>query len=236
MKLISAPAALPPGHRIYAVGDVHGCSDRLAEMHEAIADDLVLRPTDEPLLVHLGDYVNRGPDSAGVVARLAAGPPVPGLPTINLMGNHERTMLEALSGDKPAATDWLGMGGRAALESWGIDPASPRKQWPASVPQAHLAFLRELQHCHRAGPYLFVHAGIRPGVPLDKQNLDDMLCIRQVFLASKEDFGVVVVHGHTPRREPVLRANRIGIDTRAVLGGKLTCAILEGDRLAFIQT
>jgi serine/threonine protein phosphatase 1 len=236
MKLISAPAALPPGQWVYAIGDVHGCADRLAAMHDAIADDLAVRPTEAPLLVHLGDYVNRGPDSAGVVARLAAGPPVPGLPTINLMGNHERTVLEALAGDKPAATDWLAMGGRAALESWGIDPASSRKQWPASAPQAHLAFLRELHWCHRVGPYLFVRAGIRPGVPLDHQNHDDLLRIRQAFLASKEDFGVVVVHGHTPRPKLVLRANRIGIDTRACLGGKLTCVILEGDRLGFIQT
>jgi serine/threonine protein phosphatase 1 len=236
MDLMQAPATLPPGQRIYAIGDIHGCADRLAAMHEAIADDLATRPTESPILVHLGDYVDRGPDSASVIARLVTGQPVAGVATVNLMGNHERTMMNALSGDKPAATDWLAMGGRAALESWGIDATSSRKHWPSSVPEEHIAFLRSLQYCHRVGPYLFVHAGIRPGVRLEKQTQDDMITIRQVFLSSEKDFGVVVVHGHTPKPEPVLRRNRIGIDTRVFLSGKLTCAILEEDRLGFIQT
>jgi serine/threonine protein phosphatase 1 len=230
-----APGTLAPGHRVYAVGDVHGCDAHLAVLHRMIAADLASRPVDRPLLVHLGDYVDRGPDSAGVLARLARGTPVPGVPVVNLMGNHEHTMLEALDGDRAAATDWLFNGGRAALESWGVDPESPREAWIASVPPAQLAFVRGLALTHREGGYLFVHAGIRPGVPVEQQAPIDLLWIRGTFLHSEQDFGVVVVHGHTPQASPVIRPNRIGIDTGAVFGGPLTCLVLEEDRLAFLQ-
>ena len=229
-----APGSLPPGHRVYAIGDIHGCAERLWALHAAIAADLAERPTDAPLLLHVGDYVDRGPDSAGVVARLAAGDPIPGLPTVNLMGNHERTMIDALEGIGPSATDWMISGGREALASWGGDPDAPRNTWPAAVPAAHLDFLRGLALSHRVGGYLFVHAGIRPGIAIEEQSAQDLLTIRNSFLYSEQRFGAVVVHGHTPRIAPEVRFNRIGIDTGAVFGGKLTCAVLEGTTIGFL--
>ncbi|MCW3474173.1 metallophosphoesterase [Limobrevibacterium gyesilva] len=235
MQFIAAPAALPPGRRVYAIGDVHGCDALLAALHAAIADDLARRPCPAPLLLHLGDYVDRGPDSRGVVARLAAGDPLPGVPTVNLMGNHEQTMLDALSGQGAAMTDWMIAGGREALRSWGGDPDAPRSIWPDAVPARDRAFLGALSLMHREGGYLFVHAGIRPGIAIDCQARQDLLSIRQAFLYSEADFGVVVVHGHTPKPDPVLRHNRIGIDTGAVFGGRLTCAVLEDDRVGFLQ-
>jgi serine/threonine protein phosphatase 1 len=234
MEFRKAPGRLPAGRRIYAVGDVHGCDGRLATLHAAIAADLARRPCPAPLLVHLGDYVDRGPDSCGVVRRLAAGDPLPGVPTVNLMGNHEATMLEALGGQGAAMTDWMIQGGRAALTSWGGDPDAPRTEWANHVPAADLDFLRGLALMHREGGYLFVHAGIRPGVPVAAQAREDLLGIRQPFLQSDTDLGVVVVHGHTPKSEPVLRHNRIGIDTGAVYGQRLTCAVLEGDLVGFL--
>jgi serine/threonine protein phosphatase 1 len=231
-----APAALPSGRRIYAIGDIHGCADRLFALHDAIAADLARRPVAAPLLLHIGDYIDRGPHSAGVIARLAAGPPLPGVPTVNLLGNHEQTMIDALSGDRAAGTDWLYQGGRPALESWGVDPDSPRETWPAGVPAAHLAFARGLTLSYQEGGYLFVHAGIRPGVPLDAQTKEDLLRIRQPFLFTDADFGAVIVHGHTPVKAPVVRRNRIGIDTGAVFDGPLTCAVLEEARIGFLMT
>jgi serine/threonine protein phosphatase 1 len=235
LEFLPAPSRLPPGRRIYAVGDVHGCDSRLAALHQAIGHDLAHRPCAAPLLLHLGDYVDRGPDSRGVVARLSAGDPLPGVPTINLMGNHEQTMIDALSGQGPAMTDWMIAGGREALQSWGGDPDAPRASWHACVPDADMAFLRGLGLMHREGGYLFVHAGIRPGVELGAQSRQDLLSIRQAFLYSEADFGMVVVHGHTPKPEPVLRHNRIGIDTGAVFGGRLTCAVLQDDRVGFLH-
>jgi serine/threonine protein phosphatase 1 len=152
------------------------------------------------------------------------------------MGNHERTMLDALAGERAALTDWLHTGGREALASWGIDPASPPTDWAAAIPAAHLAFLAGLPLHHRVGGYLFVHAGIRPGRRLEEQEADDLLRIRHAFLASEAQFGWVVVHGHTPVRDgPEVRANRINIDTGAVFGRALTCLVLEGERLAFLR-
>jgi serine/threonine protein phosphatase 1 len=230
-----APARLPDGHRVYAVGDVHGCDERLARLHGLIAADLAARPVPRPLLLHLGDYVDKGPDSAGVVARLAAGPPLPGVPVINLLGNHERTMLDALAGEPAAVTDWLYSGGAQALASWRIDPASPIPSWSTAIPAAHRAFLADLALHHRVGGYLFVHAGLRPGVPLERQSLDDLLRIRGAFLHSDADFGAVVVHGHTPvRHGPEVRRNRVNLDTGAVFGRELTCGVFEGDRLGFL--
>jgi len=229
-----APATLPSGRRVYAIGDIHGCADRLFALHDAIARDLAGRPVAAPLLLHIGDYIDRGPDSAGVVARLAGGPPLPGVPVVNLLGNHEQTMLDALSGDRAAGTDWLYQGGRTALASWGVDPDAPRETWPDGIPPAHLAFLRGLALSHREGGYLFVHAGIRPGVALPAQAKDDLLRIRQPFLFTDADFGAVIVHGHTPVKAPVVRHNRIAIDTGAVFDGPLTCAVLEDGRVGFL--
>lgn len=231
-----APGRLPDGHRVYAIGDIHGCADRLWALHRLIAEDLARRPVAAPLLVHIGDYVDRGPDSAGVVARLAEGDPLAGIATVNLMGNHERTMIDALEGAGASATDWMISGGREALASWGGDPDAPRNTWPGFVPPEHMAFLRGLALSHQVGGYLFVHAGVRPGVAVAEQTAQDLLTIRNSFLYSEADFGVVVVHGHTPRHAPEVKPNRIAIDTGAVFGGKLTCAVLEEGVVGFLQT
>jgi serine/threonine protein phosphatase 1 len=234
IELTSAPASLPPGRRIYAIGDIHGCARQLADLHALIANDVAARPVASALLLHIGDYVDRGADTAGVIDRLAGGCPIPGMEMVNLLGNHESTMLEALAGERAAGTDWLFAGGRAALQSYGIDPDGPREVWAARIPAEHQAFLRGLVLMHREGGYAFIHAGVRPGIALEDQARDDLLRSRQPFLYSEADFGAVVVHGHTPVKAPVVRHNRIAIDTGAVFGGKLTAVVLEADTMGFL--
>jgi serine/threonine protein phosphatase 1 len=236
IALTRAPATLPPGRRVYAIGDIHGCDVQLANLHAIIAEDIARRPVEHPVLLHIGDYVDRGANTKGVLARLLGGSLIDGVETINLVGNHDDTMLLALDGDRPAATDWLFTGGRAALESYGIDPDAPRNGWLEHVPAEHVAFLRDLTLMHQEGGYLFVHAGVRPGVPIEKQAREDLLRMRQPFLYSDISFGAVVVHGHTPVKDPVVRHNRIAIDTGAVFGGRMTCLVLEGDTLGFLST
>lgn len=236
IDFIPAPARLPQGQRIYAIGDVHGCLDRLAALHEQISEDLATRPVDLSVLVHLGDYVDRGLDSAQVIDWLSAGAPVPVTQIVNLMGNHEDMMLQALPGtDRDAMNTWLANGGTDSLLSWDITRKVPPSEWAQLIPAEHQNFLRELKICFRYGGYLFVHAGVRPGVPLDRQEKHDMLWIREPFLSWKHSFDVIVVHGHTPRHEPDIQCNRIGIDTGAVMGGVLTCAVLEENKLGFIR-
>lgn len=229
-----APARLPPGRRVYAIGDIHGCAAQLTDLHAKIEADLARRPAASALLLHVGDYVDRGVDTKGVIDRLLGASPVPGTEMVNLMGNHENTMILALEGERAAATDWLFTGGRPSLQSYGIDPDSPRETWRQQFPDSHMAFLRGLKLAHREGDYIFVHAGVRPGVPLEEQARDDMLRMRQPFLYSEMNFGAVVVHGHSPVKAPVIRHNRIAIDTGAVFGGEMTCLVLEDDRLGFL--
>ncbi len=186
------------------------------------------------VVVHLGDYVDRGPDSAGVLALLRGPCPVPGAAWVRLAGNHEQMMLAALD---PAAEAevvgfWLDNGGAATLESYGADPRDGRS-WGA-VPQGDLDLLRGLPDSFALGGYLFAHAGVRPDVPLDRQDPMDLAWIREPFLSWRGGLGAVVVHGHTPARGPEVLAHRIGIDTGAVYGGPLTCAVLEGERVGFI--
>ncbi len=234
IELSPAPATLPPGRRVYAIGDIHGCAAQLTNLHAKIQDDLARRPIASALLLHVGDYVDRGVDTRGVIARLVDGSPIPGTEMVNLMGNHENTMIEALNGERAAATDWLFTGGRPSLQSYGVDPDQPRETWREHVPDSHLRFLRELTLMHHEGEYVFVHAGVRPGVPLAEQARDDLLRMRQPFLYSEMNFGAVVVHGHSPVKAPVIRHNRIAIDTGAVFGGEMTCLVLENDQLGFL--
>lgn len=234
-------ARLAPGRRIYAIGDVHGHLDQLRALHAAIRDDLEDRPVRQPLLIHVGDLIDRGPSSAGVLTLLQAGPPLPGIPTMNLMGNHEWMFLAALTRQSRRDTDqWLDNGGIETLASWGIHPSVPPARWPELVPRAHLLFLRGLAARYQRDGYLFAHAGVRPGVRLDEQTWLDLLWIRDPFLDRRGPLlpdapALVVVHGHTPEDEPVIRPNRIGIDTGAGRGGPLTCAVLDGDDVRFLQ-
>jgi serine/threonine protein phosphatase 1 len=228
-----APATLPPGHRIYAIGDIHGCLDKLLALHDLIVQDMADRITQQTTLVHMGDYIDRGPDSAGVIQRLVTGALPSAGTVINLMGNHEQMMIDALDGGDVLL--WLDSHAASSLESWGANPAAPVWEWLEHIPTPHLTFIRGLALAHRAGPYFFVHAGIRAGVPLDRQDVHDMLWIREGFLDSDADFGAIIVHGHTPKNEVIVRPNRIGIDTGAVRGGVLTCLVLEEDRMGLIQ-
>jgi serine/threonine protein phosphatase 1 len=234
IELSSAPALLPSGRRVYAIGDIHGCARQLTNLHALIRRDLEQRPVASPLLLHIGDYVDRGADTAGVIAMLVDGCPIPGMEMVNLMGNHESTMLDALAGERAAGTDWLFAGGKAALQSYGIDPDGPRNLWPSLIPRSHQVFLRDLVLMHREGGYAFIHAGVRPGIALEDQARDDLLRSRQPFLYSEADFGAVIVHGHTPVKAPVIRHNRIAIDTGAVFGGKMTCLVLETGTMGFL--
>jgi serine/threonine protein phosphatase 1 len=229
IRCMRAPGRLPRGRRVYAIGDVHGCREKLIALHALIATDISARPARSAVLVHLGNYLGQGPDSAGVLRILAAGSPIPGIAAVNLLGDHERMLLDALDGDRPAATDWLWAGGREALASWGLDRDLPREAWGAALPATDVAWLRNLVLSHREGDYLFVHAGIRPGVTLAEQSREDLTTVRQPFLSTERDFGVVVVHGHSSGSSVVIAANRIGLDTGAGIGGKLTCAVLEDD-------
>jgi serine/threonine protein phosphatase 1 len=225
---------MPRGRRVYAIGDIHGCRDKLTALHALIAADLSARPVRSAILVHLGDYIDQGPDSAGVVSLLAAGPPIPGITTINLLGDHERMLLDALGGDRAAATDWLWAGGKESLKSWGLPEDQPRESWETALPTAHIDWLRTLPLTHQEGDYLFVHAGIRPGIPLTEQSRDDLLSIRQPFLSTEQDLGRIVVHGHSSLPSAQVTTNRIGIDTGAGIGGNLTCAVLEDDLVGLL--
>jgi serine/threonine protein phosphatase 1 len=232
IRFTQAPGRLPRGRRVYAIGDIHGCLAQLERLHNEIARDLAARPIASPVLVHLGDYIDNGPDSAGVIELLVARPMA--IPTINLLGDHERMLRDAIDGDRAAATDWLWAGGREALASWSLDPDLPREQWEAAFPASHVAFLRGLKRIFRNGDYLFVHAGIRPGVPLAAQTLDDLVGIRQPFLWTEQPLGVIVVHGHSSSPTVARTENRIGLDTGAGMGGALTCAVLEDDLIGLL--
>ena len=231
---------LRPGERVYVVGDVHGHRDKLEAVHARVRADLERRPTAHPLLVHLGDLIDRGPDSAGCIALLASGPPIRGLPTVNLMGNHEWMMLQALEGSFEDADRWLDNGGAETLASWGLKSTSRPKEWLARIPPRHLVFLRDLQKTHVEGGFVFVHAGVRPGIRLDRQKDTDLLWIRESFLKwdgvmLPEAPSSMIVHGHTPMPEPVLKANRIGLDTGAGKGRALTCAVLQAGEVTLFQ-
>ena len=200
IDFVPAPASLPPGQRVYAIGDVHGCLDRLQAIHELIAEDLAARPAEEAVLVHLGDYVDRGPDSAGVVARLAAGAPSAGRAHRQSDGQsraHDARRARHRRDRERPSCGWP-MAARIHCRA-GVSRVqrSPRSG-PAYLPMPHLMFLRDLAMRHEAGGYLFVHAGIRPGIPLDRQSRHDLMWIREPFLSWKKSFGPVVVHGHTP--------------------------------------
>ena len=239
---------IPGGHRppegavLYAVGDIHGRSDLLDRLHGAILRDAAERRARRRVVVYLGDYIDRGFDSSGVIARLAGGDSPLGAAGFErhfLLGNHDQFLLDVLDGDGGALDHWLMNGGAAALASYRVaadDPAGLRDRIARALPPAHLAFFRALKLHHREDGILFVHAGVRPGVPLADQSRADMLWIREEFLDSESDFGGLVVHGHSTVPMPVVRPNRVDVDTGAWRSGRLTAAVFEGDELAFLHT
>ncbi len=234
---------LPDGVRIYAIGDIHGSPDLLAQLYKGIRDDLETTAVDRAVLVHLGDYVDRGPRSPDVIEMLID-PPLTGPEYVFLKGNHEDFMLRFLDDGGPCA-HWLLNGGDTTLTSYGIDPWAFDGGYDADalhralhdgVPKAHVDFLRALKLSYQVGNAFFAHAGIRPGVALAKQTPHDLIWIREPFLDSNEDFGAVVIHGHSPRTRQEVRDNRINVDTGAFASGHLTAARLQGDTVGFLQT
>ena len=239
---VGKPAASGrPGSRAYAIGDIHGRLDLLDEILDKIESDAAGRPACETYLIVLGDLIDRGPDSAGVVERLRRYRP-DGMTCVFLMGNHEEMLLRILEGDTRPLTSWLAYGGSECLFSYGVAPEALRwieddealRLVRERIPADHIAFLRDFGDTFAFGDYLFVHAGIRPGLPLEEQDRADFRWIREPFLTDSRDHGCIVVHGHTivPRVEE--RANRIAIDTGAYRSGLLTAVGIEGDRRWYI--
>lgn len=235
-------AKAPDGLRLYAIGDVHGCDGLLAGAHGAIAEDLARHPAADHRIVHVGDYVDRGPDSAAAIERLArmreCDPRI-----VCLRGNHDELMAGFLDDPLGVGPTWLANGGGRTLADYGVaagpfvtarDLAELAAELAARLPDHHRRFLATLDLSARFGDFFFCHAGIRPGVALDRQDPDDLLWIRDPFLLDPSDHGVVVVHGHTPAPEPEVRPNRINIDTGAVFTGRLTAIAIEGTSYRFL--
>ncbi|MFC0242345.1 metallophosphoesterase family protein [Rhodopseudomonas telluris] len=231
---------LPSGVRIYAVGDIHGRADLLMRNFDAIEADLGKRPVARAIEIYLGDYVDRGPNSRGVLDLLIERQS--SREVVCLKGNHEAFMLDVLAEPRKLA-DWRLFGGLPTLLSYGLRPSvnpGPGEQadlvagLAAAMPDGHLAFLRGLHSSLIFGDYFFVHAGVRPGVALEAQRDQDLLWIRDEFLSSTADFGKYVVHGHTPVAEPEIRPNRINIDTGAYATGKLTLLAMQDDQMMAI--
>jgi len=225
--------------RVYAIGDIHGRLDLLDRMIAAIDRDAKERGRD-CLTVTLGDYVDRGPNSRGVLDRLLENPFPGGY--VALKGNHEALMISFLS-DPAVGTHWQHLGGLQTLRSFGVrlSPLTGNRNFDEAAAQLRAAltpqqtkFLTSLKLSLVAGRYFLCHAGVRPGVALDQQSNEDLLWIRDDFLDSPADFGKIVVHGHTPVVEPQVLPNRINVDTGAFATGRLTCVVLEGDRHRFI--
>lgn len=239
-----ASAAVPEGSRVYAIGDIHGRVDLLRGLHEAVLRDAAAHDDRRRVVVYLGDYVDRGMQTREVIDCLLDAP-LPGFEAIHLKGNHEACMLDFLD-DAIRGAGWLEIGGNATLFSYGVKPddslALPARLADASarlarnLPDRHRAFFESLALHHEEGDFLFVHAGLRPRVPLAEQREADLLWIRDDFLRSTVDHGKVVVHGHSVSWEPDMRKNRICVDTGAFASGVLTALVLHGTDRRFLQT
>jgi serine/threonine protein phosphatase 1 len=243
-RLSRAPQPqIPADQRIYAVGDIHGRLDLLEDLLCRIKKDEAERGSATTTLVFLGDLVNRGPDSRGVVERLlrlSRERPT----TRFLKGNHEQVLLRALTCDPKAVRFLIRIGGRATLLSYGIpddeydqlDYVALTERFMQLVPQEHVDFIADFEDWLSIGDYLFVHAGLRPGIAVEDQSPEDLRWIRSEFLDHRNSFGKVVVHGHSISEEVQIRPNRIGIDTGAYASGRLSAVGLEGAERWFLST
>jgi serine/threonine protein phosphatase 1 len=214
----------------YAIGDIHGSLDKLRALFARCEAHAAGRPMK---LVFLGDYIDRGTQSFGVIDFLLTLRKLRGDGVVTLMGNHEDMALAVIDGDV-AAPMWLSQGGAETLESYEVVK-------PGDIPHTHVDWMRALRLSYDDGRRFFVHAGVNPGVPLDAQNADDLLWIREPFLSDRRDYGRLIVHGHTPLETglPELRGNRLNLDTAAVFGGPLTAAVFDDTKtapLGFLQT
>ena len=234
--------SVPPDLRIYAVGDIHGRVDLLDELLGRIDADIAARPTARTVFVFLGDYIDRGTSSRETIDRLielgAAHE------CVFLKGNHELIALKCLS-NRTLFDQWMRLGGVETLMSYGVSPGQAatgktivelQSAFHHALPQAHLRFFRDLQPSFACGDFFFAHAGVRPGVDLSRQAENDLLWIRDDFLSSDEDFGKIIVHGHTPSLGVEIGPNRINIDTGAFATGRLTCLVIENSSLCLIST
>jgi serine/threonine protein phosphatase 1 len=231
-----------PATRLYVIGDIHGRSDLLDLMVEKIRADLEACTAPSCLTVTLGDYIDRGPDSRGVIDRLCRNPfPTPYVP---LKGNHE-AMLELSLREPNAIEEWRRWGGLETLCSYGVPVASlmlgrgfeeASRALRAVLPPEHQHFIASLECSYATDDCFLCHAGVRPGIALARQRTEDLLWIREDFLKSSATFGKRVIHGHTPVERPEIRPNRINIDTGAFATGRLTCLVVEQGRMRFLST
>ncbi len=239
-EAVKPPAVRAPStRRIYAFGDVHGRLDLLKQTAEAIARDLADNPGEAPLIIGRGDYIDRGPDSRGVLDLMVAGL-VPDAEHIYIRGNHEQLLLDVLDGDLTAYEIWLKSGGVECLRSYGVDVAEEgqgaagfdavRRSIAHLLPRAHYDLLRSMPTSHLAGDYLFVHGGVNPRKPLAQQSSEEFLWHRYKDERRDDPFERVVVHGHSPISEPFLGRYRINLDTGAYASNRLSCIVLEGRR------
>ena len=241
MKETTRPAEVAPGVRLYVIGDIHGRLDLLLRLYDHIVKDAQREPAGDRRVICLGDYIDRGPSSREVLEFLMQSRK--DLPATHLLGNHETMLLRFLE-DVSGGMEWLAYGGLATLMSYGVnlkgDSGDEQKLLMAqralnqNLPPSHKEFLQSLPTHTSSGDYLFVHAGVRPGVPLDQQEDRDLIWIREEFLASQNFHGKIVVHGHSYKTEPEVLPNRIGIDTGAYATGRLTCLVLEGCSVRFL--
>lgn len=242
---------IPQGLRVYAIGDVHGMLDKLRAIHDAISADLIDNPPEDVHIVYLGDYIDRGPDSKGVIdylmERRDRGD---GVRKSFLLGNHDAGLLRFLNRGEDGAS-WLDWGGVETMQSYGVELSSDvllpaeREEAPdwlrPRVPDAHIAFMQELEIYAEIGDYVFCHAGVKPHVPMEEQDIVDLFFIREPFLTYHKDAAYKplpkrVVHGHTISELPEVKPHRVGIDTGAYRpGGKLTCGVFEGKSVRFLQ-
>jgi serine/threonine protein phosphatase 1 len=232
-----------PAHsRAYAIGDVHGRLDLLLELLRQIERDNAKRGPAKTYLILLGDLIDRGPDSRGVIEHLLRHPPRFARPVF-LKGNHEEFFLRILDGEEDTLVDWLTYGGYECCASYGVSQGwtlnatarEIRERLAEAVPTEHRAFLENMADSFQFGDYLFVHAGIRPGVALEAQSAKDLRWIREGFLDDRTDHGVIVVHGHTIVDTPEQHPNRIALDTGAYRSGTLTALGLEGRQRWFLE-
>ncbi|GAA4214091.1 metallophosphoesterase family protein [Sphingomonas endophytica] len=243
-RVAVGPAYAPaPGSRIYAIGDIHGCRAELDRLLAMIDADDAQRGAAETSLIFLGDLVDRGPDSAGVIARLMR--LAQERPRVRfLKGNHEELFLHALGGAKDALRMFCRVGGKETVLSYGVSRAEydsldyPQlaERMDALVPPEHRAFLEGFEDLIVSGDYAFVHAGVRPDVPLDEQKPSDLRWIRDSFLDHRGAFPKMIVHGHTITPEVDRRPNRIGVDTGAYASGKLTAIGIEDCQTWILNT
>ena len=236
------PPQVPGGQRVYAVGDVHGRMDLLVRLVDHIRDDNSDREPAKTRIIVLGDFIDRGPDSAATLSFLREWS-TDKIELLVLLGNHERALIESLQGDEVTQDLWMGMGGAATLKSYGVEPRRTQEPGLAfadrlltALTTETVGWLQSLPLSWRSGDYFFCHAGVRPGVPLDEQRPEDLLGIKSDFLRSKSYHGAVIVHGHSDcGSEPVIASNHLCLDTGAYKSGRLTAAGFQGEKMWIIK-